>query len=145
MAKLETDHTFNGSIKKVFSGMTKYEKYPDYLPGVTGIDVLPPKKEGSTCQIRYQLKIIKEFYYILNMFQDSPKKIWWDMEESNIMKTNNGSWEFNENGDKTKAVYSLDIKFKGLVPRAVTDKVAEASLPAMLTGFQKIIDKFGEG
>lgn len=146
MAKLETEHTFNGSVAKVFHSLRQYEKYPEYLPGVTGIKVLPPKLKDSTCQVRYELKIIKEFYYILNMFEDGPTKIWWDLDESNIMKGNAGSWKLKErNPSQTKAIYTLDIKLKGLVPRAITDRVAEANLPAMLAGFQRLIDDHGKG
>ncbi len=139
MAKLETEHTFLGNINQVYEGLRQYERYPDYLPGVTGISVLPAKSSESTCRIRYELKIIKEFYYTLNMYEEAPHSIWWDLDESNIMKANNGSWKLAEAEDKTKAVYTLDIKLKGLVPRAVTDKVAEANLPGMLSGFQKLI------
>lgn len=143
MAKLETEHTFNGSITQVFSALQQYERYPEYLPGVTGIKVLPPQQPGSTCQVRYELKIIKEFYYILNMYENGPEEITWDLAESNIMNANSGSWRLTEKNDKTKAIYTLDIKLKGLVPRAVTDKVAEANLPGMLNGFQKLIDDHG--
>ncbi len=146
MAKLETEHTFNGTVAKVFSGLQQYNQYPEYLPGVTGIKVLPAKVKDSCCQVRYELKIIKEFYYVLNMFEEGPNKIWWDLDESNIMNANSGSWKLKERGKgQTKAVYTLDIKLKGLVPRAITDRVAEANLPGMLAGFQKLIDEHGEG
>jgi len=143
MAKLETDHTFLGSIDQVFGGLKQYDRYPEYLPGVTGVSILPAKAPESTCRVRYELKIIKEFYYTLNMYEDQPHSIWWDLDESNIMKANNGSWKLTESGEKTRAIYTLDIKLKGLVPRAVTDRVAEANLPGMLSGFQRLIQEFG--
>lgn len=145
MAKLETEHVFNGSIEKVFSGLRNYQHYPEYLPGVTGIEVLPPQESGSSCQVRYELKIIKEFYYILNMYEKAPDKIWWDLADSNIMKANSGSWKLRPKSDsQTQATYQLDIKLKGFVPSAVTDKVAESNLSAMLAGFQKLVDTYGE-
>lgn len=141
MAKLETEHNFNGSLEKVFSGIRQYAKYPDYLPGVTKIEVLPPQAKGSTCQVRYELKIIKEFHYTLDMFEEGPSKMWWQLADSNIMNTNDGSWKLTAKGDnKTKAVYTLNIKLRGFIPRTITDKIAETNLPAMLAGFQKMID-----
>jgi ribosome-associated toxin RatA of RatAB toxin-antitoxin module len=141
LAKLETEHVFRGSVDKVFSAIGKYDLYPDYLPGVTKIEVLPAKATGSRCQVRYELNLIKKFYYVLDMFEEAPNRIWWKLDDSNLMKQNDGSWEFTKkSADATKARYTLDVKFKGLVPSSITDQIAKANLPAMLTGFQKLID-----
>ncbi len=141
MAKVETEHVFRGSVEKVFNGIRKYEAYPDYLPGVTKIEVLPPKAKGSTCQVRYEINLIKKFYYVINMFEEAPNRMWWNLDDSNLMKQNDGSWDFTKKtADSTKALYTLDVKFKGLVPSAITDQIAKANLPAMLAGFQKMID-----
>lgn len=144
MASLETETTFSGSVESVFEAIRKYDLYPQYLPGVTRIDVLPAKEKGSVCQVRYELNIVKTFFYVLNMFEDGPKKIWWTLDDSNILKANNGSWAFKakpREKNKTHATYKLDIKFKGLIPSAITDQVAKANLPLMMTGFQKLIDE----
>ena len=141
MAKLETEHVFDGAMAKVFVGIKQFEKYPQYLPAVDSIKILPATEKGSTCQVRYELNIIKKFYYILNMYEESPGKMWWTLAESNIMKTNDGGWKLSAKGEsQTKALYTLDIKFKGLVPSAITDQVAKANMPAMLAGFQKLIN-----
>ncbi|MEZ4741158.1 MAG: SRPBCC family protein [Bdellovibrionota bacterium] len=134
-------HTFTGSIDEVFAGIRDYDSYPEYLPGVTQVQVLPAQETGSICQVRYDLNLVKKFYYILNMYEESPHKIWWDLAESNLMKENAGSWTLK--GAKkasTEANYQLEVKFKGLIPSAVTDKIAKANLPAMFAGFQELID-----
>lgn len=141
MSNLRTEHIFNGSIEAVFSGITKYQEYPKYLPGVTKIELLPGKTANAVCCARYELNIVKTFYYTLEMFQEAPAKIWWHLVESNLMKHNSGSWELKAQGKtKTKAIYSLDVKFKGLVPSALTDQIAKANLPQMMDGFQRLID-----
>ena len=140
MAKLETEHVFEGDIKTVFGAINNFALYPDYIPGVTAIEVLAPKAEGSIAQVRYELNIIKKFFYTLDMFAEEPNKIWWTLADSNLMKTNNGSWEFKSKGKtKTHADYMLDIKFKGLVPGKITDQIAKANLGGMFEGFQKLI------
>lgn len=146
MAELITDHTFDASIDEVFAGLGQFKKYPDYIPGVTGVTVLPAKKPGSTGQVRYELKIIKSFFYTLNMFEDKPGRIWWDLEESNIMKRSNGSWTLTDLGNgKTKASYSLEIAFKGLVPSSIVDQITKANLPGMFKGFQDLFDANRKG
>ena len=140
MAKLETNHVFDGKIEDVFNAIGMYDKYPEYIPGVTSIEVLPAKAAGSKCRVRYELNLIKTFYYVLNMYEEKPGRIWWDLEESNIMKVSNGSWQLTADGDKTKAIYSLEIKFRGLIPSAVTDKIAKTNLPGTMEGFQRLIN-----
>lgn len=140
MAELTTQHTFDGAIGEVFAGIRQYSKYPEYLPGVTGVEVLPAKKKGSTCQVRYELKFIKSFYYTLNMFEEGPTRVWWDLDDSNIMKQSIGSWLLKDLGDgRTEATYALDIVFSGMVPQRVVDQITKANLPLMMKGFQKLI------
>jgi len=141
LASLETQHTFDGTPDKVFAAIRKFEKYPEYIPGVTRIEVLPAKAKGSICQVRYELNIIKTFFYVLDMFAEPPGKLWWTLAESNIMKVSNGSWDLKAGSEgQTKAIYRLDIKFKGLIPSAITDQVAKANIPGMMGGFQKLIN-----
>lgn len=141
MAEISKEQVFKGKCTEVFAGIQKYEKYPDYLPGVTAIKVLPAKQPGSTCQVRYELKLIKSFFYTLNMFVDAPNKIWWDMDSSNIMKHSNGRWDLTDNGNNTtKAIYKLDVGFSGFVPQKIVDQIAKANLELMMNGFQNLIN-----
>ena len=140
MAQLVTEFVFDGKIEEVFNAVRHYAKYPEYLPGVTGISVLPAKVPGSVCQVRYELKLIKSFYYTLNMFEERPGRIHWNLDESNIMKKSDGSWDFIEDSEgKTKAVYTLDIAFSGLVPQKVVDQLTKANLPLLMAGMAKLL------
>lgn len=140
MAELTTEVDFEGTLVQVFEGIRQYTKYPQYLTGVTATEVLPATEKGSVCRVRYDLKLIKSFFYTLNMYEDSPRRIWWTLEDSNLMKQSNGSWTFAEiDGGHTKAIYSLDVAFRGLIPNAIVDQVTKANLPAMMKGFQKLI------
>lgn len=142
MAELETTHVFKGNINKVFAALSKFKRYPEFIPGVTGIDVLPPPAGSKAkCLVRYEINIVKTFFYTIEMFEESPSKIWWTMTDSNLMKRNNGTWLLTAKGDgETSAVYKLDVTFKGLVPSMITDQIAKANLPGMFEGFQKLID-----
>lgn len=141
MATIEVEHIFQGKIETVFGAISNYLKYKDFIPGVSKVEILPAKEKGSKCQVRFEVNMIKSFHYTLNMFEESPSRIWWTLEDSNLMKENVGGWTFKAAADgKTKASYSLDVKFKGFMPSALTDQVAKANMPSMLEGFQKLIN-----
>lgn len=140
MGAVETEHVFEGTIDVCFEGIRQYQKYPEYLPGVTKVDVLPPKKPKSTCQVRYEVNIVKTFYYVIDMYEEGPGKIWWELAESNLMKENRGGWELKAKGKtKTEAHYTVEVAFKGLLPSSLIQSVTKATLPTMIEGFQKLI------
>jgi len=140
VAELTTKHVFEGTLEEVFEGLRQYAKYPDYLPGVTSTSVLPPQASGSVCQVRYDMKFIKSFHYTLNMFEEQPARIHWNLADSNIMKVSSGSWDLKDLGDRrVQAVYTLDVGFSALVPQKIVDQITKANLPLMMKGFQKLI------
>jgi ribosome-associated toxin RatA of RatAB toxin-antitoxin module len=142
MAELETNHLFRGDINKVFTALGQFERYPEFIPGVTAVQVLPPKSGSKAkCQVKTELNIVKTFFYTIEIFEQAPNKIWWTLIESNLMKHNNGSWDLSKSSEnETAAIYKLDVAFRGLVPSMVTDQIARANLPQMFVGFQKLID-----
>lgn len=110
------------------------------------VELLPAVKPGSTCQVRYEVNIVKTFYYVIDMYEESPSKIWWELAESNLMKENRGSWELQAKGkNKTAAHYTVDVAFKGLLPSSLIQSVTKASLPTMVEGFQKLIEDHKKG
>ena len=146
MPSIEVKHQFRGNITNVFEAITDYQKYPDYLQGMNSVKILDPLTPEAKCSVRYEITMIKKFYYTLNMYEVTPGEIRWELEESNIMKQNNGYWKLSGNGDKkVDALYGLDIKFRGLVPSRITDQVAKTNLPIMFEGFQKLIDDVERG
>jgi ribosome-associated toxin RatA of RatAB toxin-antitoxin module len=142
MAELEVQHVFNGELKKVFTTLGQFQLYPEFIPGVTGTQVLPPQPGSKAkCQVRTELNIVKTFYYTIEVFEEHPHKISWRLVDSNLMKTNNGSWLLSaKSAEETLATYKLDVTFRGLVPSMITDQIAKANLPAMFEGFQKMIN-----
>jgi ribosome-associated toxin RatA of RatAB toxin-antitoxin module len=141
LAEVEIEHVFKGTPKQVFSALRRYDLYPKFLPGVQKVEILPAMVKGATAQVRYELNLIKTFYYVLNMRETPCESIAWDMADSNLMKANAGSWALKPKGkSQTAATYRLDVQFRGLVPSMVTDRIAAANLPAMMTGFQRLID-----
>ncbi len=141
MSGVQTEHIFKGTIEKVFKAITSYEAYPQYVPYVQKIQVLKAIKKGSACLVRYDLNLIKNFFYSLNMVHDQPNSIRWDLYESDILKTSSGSWELSAAGKtKTKAIYTVDIEARLFVPKMMIDKLTKTALPATMEGFQKLID-----
>lgn len=142
MASVNTTHTFLGTPSEVFKGITDYAAYADYIPGVLKTEILEPLDKDADLSIRYEINIVKKFHYTLNMFHKGKSEILWTLEGSNIMKENEGHWRLKKSDKKgfVDAEYAVNLKFRGLVPSAIINKITQTSLPAMFEGFQSLID-----
>jgi ribosome-associated toxin RatA of RatAB toxin-antitoxin module len=141
MAKVTKEHLFTGTQTACFKALTNYERYPEYIPGVLKVEIVPSQDPEAAVCLKYELNIVKTFFYILEMYHKEGEEIRWKLVDSNLMKVNDGKWALSSGGKgKTKAQYSLDVEFKGFVPSMIVKKVTESSLPAMFEGFQKLID-----
>ena len=133
-AKAERTETFDIDIKKFYECITDYESYPDFVDGVSFINVL--EKTDNSARVEYGLNLIKKFTYILNMKQDSPNGISWSFESGDIFKKNEGAWKLVDLGDgKTEVTYELDVDFKGFVPKAIVNKLVSGNLPSMMKSY----------
>ena len=141
MAELTTEQVFDGEQNEVFRALGLYESYPDYIPAVNAVQLLEPTMKASKVRVRYDIKLVKAFYYTLHMFEEAPTRLSWQLDDSNLFKRNTGSWHLEPlEPHRTKAVYKLDVAFSGFVPGRIVDQVTKANLPGMMAGFQKLID-----
>ena len=141
MSGVVTEHVFSGAIGKVFLAFTSYEDYPTYIPYVQSVKVLPALAPGAACSARYELNLIKHFFYTLNLYHEEPNLIRWELQDSDILKTSSGSWQWSAQGKtKTKAIYTVEVEPKMFVPKMLVNQLTKTALPATLEGFQRLID-----
>lgn len=133
MAKATKTEVYDISIDKLYEVITDYASYPDYVDGVSAIDVL--SEDETSAQVEYCLNLIKKFKYIINMKQTRPTNVSWSFDSGDIFKLNEGSWELEDLGDEgTRVTYSLEITIKGFMPgsKMIIDKLTKTNLPVMM-------------
>lgn len=127
---------FNVEQEKLYDLLIRYEDYPEFMDGVSGVEVLERDENGA--RVEYSLNIIKKFRYILNLQQTRPTKISWSFESGDIFKKNEGSWALkNLSGGRTEVTYTLDVDIKGLVPKTVVKMLTQSNLPSMLKAVEQ--------
>lgn len=129
----------NATPKKCYEVITDYEAYPEFLSNLKTVTV--SKKKGETCEITYEIDLIKTISYTLKMNGKPPKKIEWSFVKGDIMKDNHGHWTLEEvKKGVTRATYELNIELGLLVPGAITKRLVGKNLPEMLASFKKRIE-----
>jgi ribosome-associated toxin RatA of RatAB toxin-antitoxin module len=129
----------NATPKKCYEVITDYEAYPEFLGNLKTVTVA--QKKGETCEITYEIDLIKTISYTLKMNGKPPKKIEWSFVKGDIMKDNHGYWLLEEvKKGVTKATYELNIELGLLVPGAITKRLVGKNLPEMLRSFKERIE-----
>ncbi len=136
MPKVVREKEMNVPVKCLFEAITDFKSYPEFVPEVVSVEVLP----GSTAEkarVKFELEVVKRFEYILEFHIKDSKEVKWKLVESNFFKTNEGAWKLKTlDKDKTHVDYELDVGFGFLVPGWVSKKLTEINLPKMLDNFE---------
>lgn len=127
-------------VERFFDVVTGYERYPEFVPGIRRCRVV---QEGAERHVEYELDLgVRRIRYVLRHREERPRKVTWSLVSGDMMKVSNGSWELTAQGDRTRAVYSVDIQIARppLVPQALVDRVGDeltrVQLPRTLEAFK---------
>jgi len=138
MASESKTQIMNAPVDKIYKVLSDYEAYPDFMDGVTKVEVLT--RDGSKVNARYSLNMIKKFTYTINLVEVENKSVEWTFDDGDIFSTNNGKWDLTDLGDGTTEVtYSIevDIKIKMLGAGMITKQLTKIQLPAMMKSVEK--------
>lgn len=133
MASASRTEVMEASVENVFKVLTDYANYPEFMDGVSAVDII--EREGNTAKVQYDLNVIKTFSYVLNLTEVENQSVTWDFDNGDIFSTNSGSWVLEDLGDGTTEVtYSieLEIKIKMMGTGLITKKLLKTSLPSMM-------------
>lgn len=130
--------------KQCFDVITDYANYGKFIKDLKSVTVT--NKKGGTCDVTYEIDVIKKISYTLHMETTPPNKIEWTFIRGDIMKDNYGFWDFKEmKKGVTKATYNIEVKFGLLVPGVITKALVGNNLPAMLKAFKERIESKSKG
>lgn len=137
MTSAERTETFEVSAEKIFQVLKDYETYPEFMDGVSRVEVV--ERNGNKAKVKYHINLIKKFSYVLDLVEEGPHKLSWSFDSGDLFKINSGHWSLKENTDGTTDVtYKVDVDFKVMVPGMVSKKLIGSNLPSMM---QSVLQK----
>ena len=136
MAGATRSIVINAPMEKLFSVITDYEKYPEFLPEVKKIRL--GTRTGNQIDVHYEAEIVKIIKYSLRLKEEKPNKVSWSFIEGEFMKDNKGGWVLEDLGaGKIKATYSSEVTVGMLVPKTIINALVDTQLPKTLEAFKK--------
>lgn len=127
--------------EQLLAVISDYERYPEFLPEVKSISVA--HRTADSVDVTYEVELIKRIRYTIRI-ATRPDGVKWSLVSGDLFKQNAGGWVLRPEGDgATHATYTLEVAIGGFipVPKAVTDKLTESSLPGVLAHFKERAEK----
>ena len=130
MAVAKKSIEIDASREAVFAVIADYENYPDLVPDLETAEV--NSRSDGVVEASFSVNLIKRFSYTLRLEENAPETLRWSQVRGPF-KQNDGSWTLQELGPgRTRADYEIELRVSGFVPRAISDRLVEGSLPALL-------------
>jgi len=122
--------------EKLFSAVSKYEEYPEFLQGCRSVTVA--RKEPGRAIAEYVVSIMKEVSYTLEHAENKINKcIKWTLVESDFFTKNNGSVDIQEIGaGKSEVRFAVDVEFKMFIPGFILKGLVKKSIPHIIDAFE---------
>lgn len=135
MATAELHEVFPVDLNRLFSVITRYEDYPQFVTGCSGVKV--ERKAPGKARATYHVNMMKEISYTLDHVEDQAAgTVQWTLVESDFMKKNQGRWILKSAGPgKTDVRYELEVEFKFPVPSLILNRLVKGSLGSMVKSF----------
>ena len=127
-------------VDQFYDVVVDYEAYPEFVPGIRACRV---KKEGKPRLVEYELDLgVKRVKYTLSHVEERPRRVSWSLVSGDMMKVSNGSWDLEELGGRTRALYAVEVQIAKppLVPQSIVDRLSDemnrVQLPKILAAFK---------
>jgi coenzyme Q-binding protein COQ10 len=138
MARAERTEIFDVPAEKYYQAVIDYKAYPGFVDGMKSVDVQKESADGAT--VKFNLSLIKEISYTLNLKHTPHKEVSWSLVGGDMMKVNNGKWTIKDlGGARTEVTYNLEIELKGFIPGLgmIEKTLVNTNLPLTMKSFAK--------
>lgn len=112
--------------------ITDFGSYPDFLDNVVATEVL--RHDGDVYYVKFTIRVIKQFDYVLRLEGTPYERLTWHLTEPGLFQSNDGGWRIESLTDSSiRAHYALSVVVSRFVPKTVTRRLTQATLPEMLS------------
>ncbi len=126
----------NADPDTIMDVIADFDAYPQWQDEVKEVEILDTDADGWATRVRFKIDaMITEVNYVLDYtYEDTAMR--WTLVEADKIKSQQGSYELEEQGDgSTLVVYNLEvepgIKVPSIVRKQGTKRIANAALKSL--------------
>jgi carbon monoxide dehydrogenase subunit G len=127
--------TINASPQAVAAVIADFESYPDWTGAVKSVEVLERFEDGFASQVRMVIDagVVKDDYVLDYGYSDDLTHIEWKLVRAEMQKSQEGSYDLEDNGDGTTTVtyelaVELGIPMLGMFKRKAEKVIMDTAL-----------------
>lgn len=120
--------------ERTYEVATDYERYPDWAKDVKQANVLERDAEGRGAQVEYRAAAFgRSTRYVLQYdYSQAPAAFSWTLVEGEMVRTIDGTYRFDQDGDGTRVSYDLaidpSIPLPGFLKRRTAGMIVSTAL-----------------
>jgi ribosome-associated toxin RatA of RatAB toxin-antitoxin module len=120
--------------ERTYEVATDYERYPEWAKDVKQANVLKRDAEGRGAQVEYRAAAFgRSTRYVLQYdYSQAPAAFSWTLVEGEMVRTIDGTYRFDQDGDGTRVSYDLaidpSIPLPGFLKRRTAGMIVSTAL-----------------
>jgi coenzyme Q-binding protein COQ10 len=130
MNKIEQSIEIGVPVEDFYALITDFENYPNFLSDVKASRLL--NRNDEVYEVEFTVQVIRRLNYVLRLEGTPHTGLKWSYLSGQLFKKNDGGWALENVGAGTRATYWVDVEITRFVPKAISNKLTQISLPNML-------------
>jgi uncharacterized membrane protein len=120
--------------ERTYEVATDYERYPEWAKDVKQANILQRDAEGRGSQVEYRAAAFgRSTRYVLRYdYSQAPAAFSWSLVEGEMVRTIDGTYRFDRDGEGTRVSYDLaidpSIPLPGFLKRRTAGKIVSTAL-----------------
>ncbi len=127
MAQRATESiTVNASAQTIFTVVTDFERYGDWVSDLKRIEVVSRDDEGRALEVEFRAAAFgrSTTYTLVYDYSKAPEQLSWHQVQGDLTETLNGRYRFEADGDETRVTYDLEVELLVPIPTFIKSRAA---------------------
>jgi len=117
-----------------FAAIADYKSYPKVVDHMKNVRIL--KRTDEVTRAKFTLHYIREVSYVLDLYEESPKRLAWEFVKGDVFERMEGSWTLKSKGKrKTEVIYDVEVVPRIAAPAFIVKRLVAHNLPSMMRAF----------
>jgi uncharacterized membrane protein len=119
-----------------------FESYPEWARDVKEIKILERDAEGRGSRVEYRVAALgKSIRYVLQYeYSGAPESFSWKLVEGDMLRSLDGTYRFEAQGDATRVHYDLAVDLAMPIPGLVKRRAASLIMGTALKELKKQVE-----
>jgi len=134
MPSASRSEIFEVSRDAFYAAIIDFKAYPQVVEHMKGVRIL--KRTDEVTRARFTLHYLREVSYVLDLYEDGPRRLSWEFVKGDVFERMEGSWTLKAKGKgKTEVLYEVEVAPKIAAPSFIVKRLVAHNLPKMMHSF----------